>query len=405
MKSKSKKNYIKRVGCYYLVKSLGKSEVSETFITVKEKTGELFITKGISFVILENKNISKNFNTEINHLSELKLNNNIILSDSLKTGKNLYIMTEYCNGGNLKEFQTNYISKHKSELSEKFIQKVISQIASGLEYMYKKNIIHCQLYPKNIFINFNKYKNKDYTVDDDLPPKINYNDIDINSEGEEFSVKIGNFFRSKKLEESKINSIILGESNFMSPDMAEKLMGKEDKNIDYDEKYDIWCLGIMTYELLTGKTPFEGNDSQETYKKIINGIYTFPNGLKISVEIISFIANLLQYPPQYNNRMDLSEIKEHPFLKKNVNDFKYIEFDDNNKIEISIKENDIDNLMNNLLSKVDKRYIDYENELKIKDNEINELNQKIIDLNKENEKEMNNFENELSEIKKMIETF
>ena len=122
MKSKSKKNYIKRVGCYYLVKSLGKSEVSETFITVKEKTGELFITKGISFVILENKNISKNFNTEINHLSELKLNNNIILSDSLKTGKNLYIMTEYCNGGNLKEFQTNYISKHKSELSEKFIQ-------------------------------------------------------------------------------------------------------------------------------------------------------------------------------------------------------------------------------------------------------------------------------------------
>ena len=186
----------------------------------------------------------------------------------------------------------------------------------------------------------------------------------------------------------------------MSPDMAEKLIGNEDKNIDtdYDKKYDIWCLGILTYELLTGKTPFEGNNTQETYKKIINGIYTFPNGLKISIEIISFIANLLQYCPY--NRMNLYKIKEHPFLKKNVNDFKYIELDENNNIEINIKVNDIDNLMNNLLSKVDRRYIDYENQLKIKDNEINELNQKIIELNKENEKEMNNFENELSEIKK-----
>ena len=136
---------------------------------------------------------------------------------------------------------------------------------------------------------------------------------------------------------------------------------------------------------------------------IINGIYTFPTGLKFSVEIISFIANLLQYHPY--NRMNLFETRDHRFLKKNVNDFKYIEFDENNKIEINIKENDIDNLMNNLLSKVDRRYIDYENELKIKDNEINELNQKIIELNKENEKEMNNFENELSKIKKMIETF
>lgn len=403
MNSKSKKNYKKAIGDYYLVKNLDKNEVSENIITVKGETGQLFITKEISFVNLEDKNTSENIKAEIHHLSELKSNNNIILTDLLKTRKNLYIMTEYYNGGNLKEFQTNYISKYKSELSEKFIQKVISQIVSGVECMHEKNIIHCQLYPKNIFINFNKYKNKDYTVDDDLPPKINFSDIDIDSGLEEFSVKIGNFFRSKKLKESKINSIIFGDSNFMSPDMAEKLMGNEDKNIDYDEKYDIWCLGIMTYELLAGKTPFEGNDSQEIYQKIINGIYTFPTGLKISVEIISFIANLLQYHPY--NRMNLFEIKGHPFLKKNVKDFKYIEFDDDNKIEINIKENNIDNLINNLLSKVDRRYIDYENELKIKDNEINELNQKIIELNKENEKEMNNFENELSKIKKMIETF
>ena len=259
MNSKSKKNYKKKIRDYYLVKNLDKNEVSENIITVKGETGQLFITKEISFVNLEKKIISENIKAEMHHLSELKSNNIIILADSLRTKKNLYIMTEYYNGGNLKEFQTNYISKYKRELSEKFIQKVISQIVSGLECMHEINIIHCQLYPKNIFINFNKYKNKDFKVDDDLPPKINYSDIDIDSEQEEFSVKIGNFFRSKKLKESKINSDIFGESNFMSPDMAEKLM-RNDKNIDYDEKYDIWCLGIMTYELLTGKTPFEGND-------------------------------------------------------------------------------------------------------------------------------------------------
>ena len=138
MNSKSKKNYIKKIEDYYLVKNLDKNEVSENFITVKGETGQLFITKEISFVNLENKIISENIKAEIHHLSELKSNNIIILADPLRTKKNLYIMTEYYNGGNLKEFQTNYISKYKSELSEKFIQKVISQIVSGLECMLIK---------------------------------------------------------------------------------------------------------------------------------------------------------------------------------------------------------------------------------------------------------------------------
>ena len=111
-------------------------------------------------------------------------------------------------------------------------------------------------------------------------------------------------------------------------------------NAEYSYEADLWSLGAITYELLTGLPPFEGKTNEEIFKSIEEGKYTLPNNLKCSIEIITFINGLLQYYRE--KRLNLEKIKSHPFLNKNPEEFQYINLSSNEKekIEINTKEND-----------------------------------------------------------------
>ena len=78
---------------------------------------------------------------------------------------------------------------------------------------------------------------------------------------------------------------------------------------------DLWCLGVLAYELLVGKAPFYHLSRKETMKKIMNVDSTpliFPQGL--SKDAISFIENLLRKNPL--ERMTAENILEHEFLRQ-----------------------------------------------------------------------------------------
>ena len=49
------------------------------------------------------------------------------------------------------------------------------------------------------------------------------------------------------------------------------------ENKEHGERVDHWCIGVLCYELLVGKPPFESNTSQETYKKIVSVSFRFPD--------------------------------------------------------------------------------------------------------------------------------
>jgi serine/threonine protein kinase len=177
-------------------------------------------------------------------------------------------------------------------LNELFIQKVIRHIVSGLEYMHIKNIIHRDINLKNILINFNKYQN--FIFERKIPAKINYSNISLN---DSFNIKITDLDYSKNIEDSNINVFIVGSSDNTSPYMFRSVIASDPENF-YNNKLNLWYLGIITYELLTGEESFSGNDTQDIYNKIREGNYKLSTTLISLGEIISFINGLMQFNPE-----------------------------------------------------------------------------------------------------------
>ena len=130
----------------------------------------------------------------------------------------------------------------------------------------------------------------------------------------------------------------------MAPTILNKFTPNGDKNKGYNEKCDIWSIGIICYELLIGKNLFNANTLEELVDRMNKGDYTLPNN--VSKEVASFLIGMLQYDSK--KRLSIEQLLEKPFLTKNVKYFEKIDTVYASKILNSkIKENiEISNKIN-----------------------------------------------------------
>ena len=335
------KRPLKIIDHYQCMEIIGRGATADVYLTIDDKYKQLVAVKCISKSKLEKEQGDHgvtNLKRELEILRKLKHKNIIGIKNYKDTKNNHYIVLEYSNGGDLGDYCKKYIEKNKHPLNEFYIQKILKQFVPALEFMHKNNIVHRDIKLQNILLNFDNYPN--IPKDGNLPPKLKFEDKSLNKA---FTIKIADLGYAKDLAKDNEGSTILGSPMYMSPDIVEKYTDEGKDNKKYNSSVDLWSLGVITYELLTGTTPFLGKNYDEVFKSIKKGIYNLPKKLKPSIEIISFLNGLLQYYPE--KRLNWEQINSHPFLNKNPDEFNYIDLEmisdaEGEKIEMNSKNSD-----------------------------------------------------------------
>jgi serine/threonine-protein kinase len=211
----------------------------------------LYLGKKILLKTLNTKNINDTsslgrFKREAKNLARLDHPNIIKVLDFGSFGHSFYISFEYFESNNLR----NHISKKILSIHEK--QDIIIKLAQGLEAAHDAGIIHRDIKPANILID------------------------------DKHQVKIADFGLAIAIDENLLTSksSIVGTPAYMSP---EQIRGE-----DLTAQSDLFSLGIIAYELFTGKNPFIGRDINATINNILNakestiekGLANVPNDIK-----------------------------------------------------------------------------------------------------------------------------
>jgi serum/glucocorticoid-regulated kinase 2 len=301
------------------IKEIMKGSFSIVYLTSKQGTSTKYATKIYNKSNYFNElQAMKYINEESSILKEVNHPNIVKFIEKYEDETYIYILLEFCNGGDLSYCLSKYLKENNKPFSEEIVQYIMRQIIEAVKYLHNKKIIHRQIYLNNIMIN---YENEEDMKNNDIMKG---------------KIKIGDFVISRYLQKGDLAKSFVGIPSILRPIMTHHI---DDEN-GYDEKIDIWYIGCSCYELLTGKMPF---------RTIVHGVregdYYVP--ITLSKEAISFLNSTLQYDSK--KRLSIHKLYNHKFLRKNVKEFNKINLDelkniniiDNSKIVVNIKNNEI----------------------------------------------------------------
>ncbi|XP_049949483.1 obscurin isoform X1 [Schistocerca serialis cubense] len=254
---------------YDIGNELGRGTQGVTYHAVERLTGRNYAAK-----IMHGKSDLRPFmNNELDILNVLNHPKIIRLHDAYETRNSLTLVTELAGGG---ELLTN-LTKERY-ITESDIAGYIRQLLWGLEHMHDQNIAHLGLTVGDLLIS--------HQGGDDL--------------------KICDFGLSRRINFGKLASLDYGMPEFVAPEVV--------NGDGVSTSADMWSVGIITYILLSGISPFRGVNDRETLTRIKEGKWEFIEEWfsKLSMEARDFISKLLVY--QADGRMDVKAALKHPWL-------------------------------------------------------------------------------------------
>ena len=185
-----------------------------------------------------------------------------------------YIVTEYLSGGEIYKS----ISK-RTKFTEIDCATIIKQVLLALNYCHKGNIVHRDLKPENIL---------------------------FETEDENSQIKLVDFGFAEVFNPKKGMKDILGTPLFIAPEII--------SSKKYGSKADIWSLGVVTYFLLSGDPPFDGDDKNELFGAIKSAKYSYDSKIwsYISDDWKDFINNCLR--KEAKKRSSAEDLLNHPWI-------------------------------------------------------------------------------------------
>ncbi|XP_075901554.1 serine/threonine-protein kinase Nek1-like isoform X2 [Nelusetta ayraudi] len=262
---------------YEKVKKIGEGSFGKAVLVKSKEDGRQYVIKeiGISGMSCKERQESRK---EVAVLANMSHPNIVQYKESFEEGGCLYIVMDYCEGGDL----FKKINSQKGVLfSEEQILDWFVQICLALKHVHDRKILHRDIKSQNIFLT------KDGTV------------------------QLGDFGIARVLNSTvELARTCIGTPYYLSPEICE--------NKPYNNKSDIWALGCVLYEMCTLKHAFEAGNMKNLVLKIIRGSYP-PVSVHYSQELRSLLAQLFKRNPR--ERPSVCIVLDKAFLSCRIEKF------------------------------------------------------------------------------------
>ncbi|CAG5133824.1 unnamed protein product, partial [Candidula unifasciata] len=257
---------------YDILEELGSGAFGVVHRCIEKATGRVFVAKFINTPYPLDKHTVKNEISIMNQLHHPKLIN---LHNAFEDKYEMVLILEFLSGGEL----FDRIAAEDYKMSEAEVINYMRQVCEGLKHMHEHSIVHLDIKPENIICETKKAS----------------------------SVKLIDFGLATKLNPDEIVKVTTATAEFAAPEIVDR-----DPVGFYT---DMWAVGVLAYVLLSGLSPFAGEDDLETLQNVRRCDWEFDNDAfsSVSPEAKDFIKSLLLKDPK--KRMTVHDSLEHAWLK------------------------------------------------------------------------------------------
>jgi serine/threonine protein kinase len=256
------------VGCYEFVRLISESTYALICLVVAPNTKSHYACKVVPRAVLAHEHVFECFERELRILQTVHHSNIVELIDVVYTDDLIYVVMEYCQGGDLLSMI------HDCEyLDELRCRSIIRDVLLGIEGLHRRNISHRDIKPENILID------------------------------ETGHAKIADFGLSNHMNTNGLLNTACGTIGYVAPEIVQ--------GGPYNgRKADIWSCGILLFVMATGKMPWTSRNTPDILEQALDGDFRVPSSVGIS--ITRMIEKMLIVDPA--ERPDIEELISNPWL-------------------------------------------------------------------------------------------
>ena len=258
---------------FTITKELGAGSFGHVYLVTHKKTKVNYAIKAIDKRNKTNIEEKPYFRREVEVMYKIHHPNVVKLFGHFEDNNYCYFIMEYISKGNM----FGLIPQDKKKrISSQVVASLMKDIISAVYFLHNMNppIIHRDIKPENVLLT------------------------------EKITAKLTDFGWSNYIQEDEKRTTVCGTPIYLAPEII--------KEKGHDEKVDIWCIGVLLFELSTGTVPFPGNDIETLESNILKLKIQWPKDINIDAK--NLISKILKLDP--NARISLPEMLNHPFITK-----------------------------------------------------------------------------------------
>ena len=258
---------------FTLLKEIGEGTFGRVLLVQHNLTQAQYAIKAIDKRNKDNIDEKDYFRREAEIMYRIYHPNIVKLYGHFEDNTYCYFIMEYMSGGNIYSLVPKY---GYNKISPQLVASILKDVISAIYYLHHMNppIIHRDIKPENILIN------------------------------NEMKAKLTDFGWSNYLDTFSKRTTMCGTPVYLAPELV--------NNTGHDHRVDIWCIGVLMFELLTGHPPWMGEDVQTLKYNISRMKINWQKHM--DPDAVDLIKKILRYNPE--ERISLINMLIHPFFTK-----------------------------------------------------------------------------------------